>query len=75
MIMNKKIILSVFSAVVIMAVSGCSSKNAPDEFMVLKNPPLALPPDYYLTPEGPYSDLDEVIDPQELAKRALFGES
>ncbi len=58
-----------------MAVSGCSSKNAPDEFMVLKNPPLALPPDYYLTPEGPYSDLDEVIDPQELAKRALFGES
>ena len=53
--------------------SGCASKNAPDEFMVLRKAPLFMPPDYYLTPGGPTDDLEDVVVPQEIAKRALFG--
>ncbi len=74
MVMKKtSILLAVtFGAII---TSGCSSKQAPDEFMVLKNRPLSMPPEYYLTPDGPYSDLDDVIEPQEIARRALFGEN
>lgn len=69
---NKAILITASIAAVVL-VSGCSNKHVPDEYMVLRNAPLALPPDFYLTPGGPDSDLDEIIDPQELAKRALFG--
>mgnify|MGYP001946490086 FL=1 len=71
---NKLILLSAFVGI-LTALSGCASKNAPDEFMVLKQAPLSLPPDYHLTPGGPNEDLDEVIAPQDIAKRALFGEN
>lgn len=72
-IKNTLILLAVsLSAAVI---SGCSGKNAPDEFMVLKNRPLSMPPEFHLTPDGPYSDLDEIVEPQEIARRALFGEN
>lgn len=74
MVTKNKIILSVVMAAIALLTTGCSGKNAPDEFMVLKNPPLAVPPEYHLTPDGPYSDLDDIIEPQEIAKRALFGE-
>jgi hypothetical protein len=63
-----------FVAICILTVlSGCSGQRGPDEYMVLKQAPLSLPPDFYLSPNGPTKDIDEVIDPQELAKRALFG--
>lgn len=75
MIIKNKIILTAVLASVTLVFSGCSNKNAPDEFMVLKNPPLAMPPDYHLTPDGPFSDLDDIIEPQEIARRALFGEN
>lgn len=73
-IKNKLILLSTLVGI-LTVLSGCSSKNAPDEFMVLKQAPLSLPPDFYLTPGGPNEDLDEVVEPQEIARRALFGEN
>lgn len=75
MVINNKMILSAICVAILMTLGGCSNKNAPDEYMVLKNAPLSLPPEYHLTPGGPNADLDEVTDPQEIAKRALFGES
>lgn len=75
MVIKNKVILTAMCAAFLVALGGCESKNAPDEFMVLKNAPLSLPPEYHLTPGGPDADLDEVIAPQEIAKRALFGEN
>ena len=75
MVMKNNIVILISCGLLALVLSGCSGKDSPDEFMVLKNAPLALPPDYHLTPDGPYSDLDDVLDPQEIAKRALFGES
>lgn len=74
MVIKKTLILLAVSLCCV-AISGCSGKNVPDEFMVLKNRPLSMPPDFHLTPDGPYSDLDEIVDPQEIAKQALFGEN
>ena len=68
-----KLMVSVFALVAVL--SACSGKNIPDEFLVLKNAPLAMPPDYHMTPGGPTNDIDEAIDPQVIAKRALFGEA
>jgi len=48
--------------------------TGPDEFSVLKNPPLVVPPDYHLRPPGDESDLKGAFTPQEIAKRALFGD-
>ncbi len=74
MVIKNTLILLVVSLCSVI-ISGCSGKNVPDEFMVLKNRPLSMPPDFHLTPDGPYSDLDEIIEPQEIAKKALFGEN
>ena len=71
--MKHEIRLIVLALISIILVTGCSGKNVPHEFLVLKNAPLSLPPDYHLTPDGPTSDIDEVIDPQVIAQRALFG--
>ena len=54
--------------------SACSSRTGPDEFTILKNPPLVVPPDYHLRPPGDESELKDAFTPQEIAKRALFGE-
>lgn len=75
MVMKNKVILFAVCTGVLSMLAGCSGKQAPDEFMVLRNAPLVLPPDYFLTPGGRDSDLDEVVDPQVIAKRALFGEN
>lgn len=71
--MKNKIFLSAMAIMTIVLVSGCSGKSSPDEFLVLKNAPLAMPPDYHITPGGPTSDIDEVIEPKVIAQRALFG--
>lgn len=73
-IMNKSAIFVVIGLMT-SVLAGCGGKEAPDEFMVLKNAPLSIPPDFHLTPDGPYSDLDEVLAPQDIARRALFGEN
>ena len=52
---------------------SCSSNEGPDEFSVLKNPPLVVPPDYHLRPPGDDSDVKGAFTPQEIAKQALFG--
>lgn len=75
MIMKNKFVMLACLFGVLSALTGCSSKNAPDEFMVLKNAPLSMPPDFHMTPDGPTEDLNEVIDPKEIARRALFGEN
>jgi len=73
MIIKNKVNLTLVFVVFFTILSGCSGKSAPDEFLVLKNAPLSLPPEFYLTPGGPDADLDEVVEPQDIAKRALFG--
>lgn len=75
MIMKNKLVLTAFAFALLSALTACSSKNAPDEYMVLKNAPLSMPPDFHMTPDGPTEDLNEVIDPKEIARRALFGEN
>ena len=46
----------------------------PDEFSVLKNPPLVVPPDFHLRPPGDESETKGAFTPQEIARRALFGD-
>ena len=43
MVIINKVILFAVSAGLLSVLSACSSKNAPDEYMVLKNAPLSLP--------------------------------
>ena len=59
--------LILFMAVI--ALSGCGySKNPPNEFNVVKSPPLIQPPDYNLRPPGkgtaPDTTLLRVLQPQ-----------
>lgn len=71
---KKNLIISGLGLTFLAILSGCSGKGAPDEYMVLRQAALSTPPEYHLTPNGPDEDLNDVIDPQEIAKRALFGE-
>ena len=71
--MKNNILHFAITVMTLAVVSGCGGKNSPDEFLILKNAPLSMPPDYHLTPDGPTSDIDEVIDPKIIAQRALFG--
>jgi hypothetical protein len=73
--MKNKITLMVSVFALATVLTGCGGKNIPDEFLVLKNAPLVMPPDFHMTPGGATNDIDEAIDPQEIAKRALFGEA
>lgn len=75
MIMKNKLVLLAFTLGALTGLTACASKNAPDEYMVLKNAPLSMPPDFHMTPGSDTEDLDDVIDPQDIARRALFGEN
>jgi len=63
------------------ATAGCESarkafgsgKNAPDEFVVYKRPPLSLPTEYGLRPPTPGKDKPLASSPTENAKAALLG--
>jgi len=72
-VQNKVIVMGIILGVV-GSLSACSSDNGPDEFSILKNPPLVLPPDYHLRPPGGDSDISGAYTPQEIAKKALFGD-
>jgi hypothetical protein len=54
--------------------SGCAGKDAPDEFMVLRNPPLVMPPDFHLVPKKGGAEVKkQVFTPQDIAKKAVHG--
>lgn len=64
------------------ASSGCASisrvmggtKVTPDEFRVVTQAPLTLPPDYNLRPPRPGEARPQERDPDEQARAALFGD-
>ncbi len=64
------------------AASGCASlsravgatKTAPDEFRVVTQAPLTLPPDYNLRPPRPGEPRPQELQPADEARTALFGE-
>lgn len=69
----KKTIMPLTAVLAVMALSACGGKSAPDEFMVLKSPPLVVPPDFHLRPPGDDNELRDRFLPQAQARRALFG--
>lgn len=73
--MRNKLLLGGMILTIVSMVPACSKMGGPDEFSVLKNPPLVVPPDYHLRPPGEDSELKDAFTPQEIAKRALFGDS
>lgn len=75
MLLKNKLQTCLIGLVFMVALSACSGKSPPDEFMVLKNPSLAVPPEFHLSPGSSTEDLNDVIAPQEIAKRALFGQN
>lgn len=79
--MNKPItVLAVLAAAA--AASGCASmqraigatRTAPDEFRVVTQAPLTLPPDYSLRPPRPGETRPEELQPSQDARAALFGQ-
>jgi len=70
---NKLILTGIILGAAAMLPS-CSSVGDPDEFSVLKHPPLVVPPDYHLRPPGDSNDVSDAFTPREIAKRALFGD-
>lgn len=79
--MNKPMtVLAVLAAAT--AASGCASMNralgatrtAPDEFRVVTQAPLTLPPDYSLRPPRPGETRPEELQPSQDARAALFGQ-
>ena len=65
------------------ALAGCDSvrksvgggKNAPDEFVVFKRPPLSLPPEYGLRPPAPGESRPQKISPLDQAREAVLGKN
>ncbi len=80
--MSKPIALLAVLAVAT-AASGCASvtravgggKSAPDEFRVVTQAPLTLPPDYNLRPPRPGEPRPQELQPTDEARVALFGET
>jgi hypothetical protein len=79
--MNKPItVLAVLMAAT--AASGCASmqravgsaRTAPDEFRVVTQAPLTLPPDYSLRPPRPGEARPSELEPASDARAALFGQ-
>lgn len=79
--MNKPMtVLAVLAAAT--AASGCASfqravgaaRTAPDEFRVVTQAPLTLPPDYSLRPPRPGEPRPQELEPGAEARAALFGQ-
>lgn len=79
--MNKPITVLVVLAAAA-ATSGCASmqralgaaRTSPDEFRVVTQAPLTLPPDYALRPPRPGETRPQELQPDENARAALFGQ-
>ncbi len=64
-----------------LSLSACSnakdklglSKKPPDEFAVVKNAPLSMPPNYTLRPPAPGAPRPQEQSPQEAARQSVFG--
>jgi len=58
-----------------LALGACAHKrsNTPDEFMVARNAPLVIPPDYSLTPPVAGTVTSSPEESQQQAIEALFG--
>lgn len=64
------------------ATSGCASfsraigagKASPDEFRVVSQAPLTLPPDYSLRPPRPGEPRPQELQPTDEARQSLFGQ-
>ena len=50
-------------------------KNAPDEFVVFKRPPLSLPPEYGLRPPAPGVSRPQKVSPMDQAREAILGKN
>jgi hypothetical protein len=63
------------AAVIVAAVAtaGCATKRTPDEFMVARNAPLIVPPDFNLAPPVAGTAGLSASDAQQQAIDALFG--
>lgn len=65
----------------LLALAGCQdiqkdlglAKSSPDEFRVVANAPLAIPPDYNLRPPAPGAPRPQQGTPTEQARVAVFG--
>ncbi len=78
----QKRINKIVMAVALVAMTGCSSgfrdtfgmrRNAPDEFKVVSNAPLALPPEFTLRPPTPGAKRPQELDLDKQAKDVLLG--
>lgn len=49
------------------------TKQAPDEFAVVKRAPLAMPPEYSLRPPKPGAPRPQELEPSAEARQAIFG--
>jgi len=52
---------------------GIAGRGRPDEFAVVRNQPLVIPPDYALAPPGAGEPTPQAADPRQEALQALFG--
>jgi hypothetical protein len=52
---------------------GISGRGGPDEFAVVRNQPLVIPPDYALAPPGAGQPTAQAADARQEALQALFG--
>jgi len=64
------------------AISGCqivndliygTKSNPPDEFQVVNQPPLSMPPNYGLRPPKPGAARPNKVDPAESSRKTVFG--
>src|SRR3954471_7381701 len=53
--------------------SGVAGRGRPDEFAVVRNQPLVIPPDYALAPPRAGEPTPQAADPRQEALQALFG--
>ena len=70
--------LSLAASAAALLLSGCAShgianRGRPDEFAVVRNQPLVIPPDYALTPPKAGEPTPQAADPRQEALEALFG--
>jgi hypothetical protein len=70
--------LSLAAAAAALLLGGCShggvsSRGRPDEFAVVRNQPLVIPPDYALAPPRAGEPTPQAADPRQEALQALFG--
>jgi len=80
---NKTLTIIAISALCLVALTGCQgakrelglTRQAPDEFAVVKRAPLAMPPEYSLRPPQPGAPRPQEQQAAEQARTTVFGES